>query len=163
LAGPNGTYKVSTGQSLQLTEDRYPSIPKVLSVNGRPPQWINGELILNAGQPNRITWAKFKAYASFKQCAYETYELNCTDYGNLSSGGTITNASICPLIGLAGNNVTSITLGPTVLKHNVNYILTLQYSAITSATTQPVLSGAFYSSKVIVPIIAQQLKKVAPR
>jgi hypothetical protein len=54
-AYPNGIYKISSGQNLSLPKDSYPSIPKVLSVNGRPAQWANGHLLLKSGKKHTIT------------------------------------------------------------------------------------------------------------
>ena len=152
---PNGIYKISTGQSLMLSVDSYPTIPSVLEVNGQPAEWQNGYLLLRAGKSNTISWTGFSDDTTFQQCGFESYDLNCTDWGNLASGGNVTNATICPALGLTGNNVTSITLEPSSLQKNVNYVLTLKYSEIISVTNQPVISGAIYSSEVIVPIIAQ--------
>lgn len=160
----NGNYTFSSGQILALTGDRYPNTntpPQILTVNGKVPVWTNGMLRLSAGSPNNIVWSAFSGYSSFANCGLETIQFSPSgfaDWGNISSssGGGETNITICPAAGIGGSKlVTNIVLPARFLHTNVNYTMSIGYTALTSVTNQPCLSGAGYSTKTTILIIAK--------
>lgn len=158
---PNGTYVYSTGQRLSLNDDLYPATPRIVSVNGKKPLWTNGMLQLDAATPNTITWSSFVGHAPFAHCGIVdvNFASACfTDWGNYMSpsGRGSTNVTICPVAGIGGNTiVTNLILPARFMETNVNYTMTILYGALTSITNSPVLSGAAFATKTIVPIIAK--------
>ncbi len=105
-AFPNGLYRFSTGQKLNLTGEAYPVAAKILSVNGVTPTWTNGMLMLNSISNNTISWSAYSNSISFAQGGLELLDLGCTDYSDLSGNfGTVTNIIICPAAGLGGGGV----------------------------------------------------------
>jgi hypothetical protein len=156
-AFPNGLYRFSTGQNLNLTGESYPAAAKILLVNGKTPVWTNGMLQLNSAEENTISWSTYSSSSTFNDAGLETIDMSSVDYSDNSGNyGSFVSTIVCPQAGLGGSSPqTTLVIGKGKLKANVNYLFIVSYGSISSKTTTPVLSGMGYSRDTVIRIITK--------
>lgn len=144
---PEGTYTLGN-QTATLSGSTYPNkgFPvKILSVNGKTPQWNDGKLVLNTKVKNIIKWTPFaisakdfcnKGIIEFKMDYIDPYIQN---YANKESG----------LLSDSKKTFNSYTIDANSLSSDRDYFISIKYF-LASSVNNETKSGGGYSTSTYV-------------
>ena len=118
-AYPDGAYTLADGTPVSLTGDAYPTAPQITLVNGVAPVWNgNGQLVLNPGITNIITWTAYAgSFANGEEAvSFNTSSPNFTlpsaafGAGSGSSPASAYNTMIIPAGSISAGSVYAGTI-----------------------------------------------------
>jgi hypothetical protein len=154
---PNGTYKLVDGNTVSLTGNTYPNVPKVTAVNGAVPVWdSSGRLQVDPTIANTFAWTAF-AGSNFATNGHISATFESTSDGELEikKQAGISSGTTTPF------NMLTVPAGTMTLGHtyvfNINYALATAYSN----PTPNVYDIADYQTTTYLDVIATPATNVA--